>query len=254
MPEEPTGTPPPTGDPQVETPAPTGQAPAAAQSQPNPADLQKQIDDLRKQNQEAQQSARYHQSQADRLRAALGAPNQPNQEQQYDQFVSQIAAKHKVDANDAKRLIPFIQELQMPMAQELQMLRAQSQNNVSLSPAMQAAFTQRPDLLSDPDIYMQTEAQLRQAIAASPQPIPAEQLQGMAIYTAGGLSAMKPQTQVTPQQPTRPHPLNFSSMTGIPQGVATPRAAAPAANATDGQLALRAQLEKRMNEAKGGRK
>lgn len=248
MPEEPTGTPPPTGQAPVEPSVPAGQAPVTTLQIPD--EIKQQLEDANKRAQQAEESARYHQSQADRFRAALGAPNQVDPNQQAEAQAKLLAAKHGVSLEDVKRLMPMIYDLNAPLVQELQSLKAGQINGQSVETAMRAAFQQNPTLLGQPGLYERTEAALRQSIAQNPNPITVEELQNSALFTAGGLAAMMPPpTGQTAPPLAQPHPLSFRSMTGIPSSVSAP---APVQNAapTDTQMKIRNMFTTAIEQSK----
>lgn len=246
MPDPTEGTPSPEAQAPLSTP-PTTEQPAAAQ--PTPVDYKAQAEAANLRAQQAEQSARYHQSQADRLRTALGAPNQPDPSAQVNEFAKLAAAKHGMTVEDAKRLIPFFQDLAQPLYQQINGLQASQLNGQAITAAMNGAYQQNPLLFATPGLYEQTEAALRQSIAQNPNPLPVEELQRSALFTAGGLAAMapKPTGQAAPPL-AQPHPVNFRSMTGIQPSVSSP-APVQQSQPTEAQLQMRAYMKSQADRA-----
>lgn len=226
--------------PQVPTEPATPQQPQASQApseptpapqQPDVADLQRQLAELTRQRETAEQSARYFQSQFDKVRSAV-SPNQPAQDP-LAPYIKQYTDAG-VDEAQARLLVQNQYAMVQPLIQQNQQLSAALQGSSQVQDVMRQSWTKVPQAFSDPNIAQQVEAELRQT-AMQGRPIDVDYAIDLAAILTQRNAWLKPNGAPPPAAAAPNFTSQFgpaSAFNGMPQ-----RAQAQAAQLTPEQQA-----------------
>jgi hypothetical protein len=228
------------------------QAPASLVTPSAPAispEIQAQIDAANARAQQFEQQARYHQSRADQtanqLQAVVGAapkadPLKPHLDRILSDFPDLDERAAKLMATERLETATRFSQLESNFNSRLQAPQAAEQ-------ALSAAFQTQPSALSDPSIAHFVRQQLTQA-AMNGHPINPNYALDIAFHEMGRRAVIG--QQAPPTQPQVQQPFNINGFTGPQGGFQAPAPRQMQSTATPEQLQLRAELQKKMDEAK----
>lgn len=138
--------------------APSEPTPQAQPQQPSVADLQRQLAELNTRYETADKSAKYFQSQFDRVRTAV-QPNQPQQDP-LAPYVKSLTDQG-YEEKDARAIASTQYAMMQPLLQQNQQLSAALQGNAMLGDVMRQAWQKAPQAFADPAIAQAVEQELR---------------------------------------------------------------------------------------------
>jgi len=137
-----------------------------AQAQPSVEELAKQVEAYKQQLEVAQNSARYHQSQADKLRTGVLAAT--GTQQPVDPLAEDV--KFFTDDGypeaDARKMAAFVDRKMKPVITRLESANATIRATTQVDAVLQAAYVSEPELLSIPEIAEYARKELQAAALA----------------------------------------------------------------------------------------